>query len=99
MTEGYSVDLDQLDAIVSRLSGLARVITEHLTTLDAKTAAVYAGSWAGAAAASHQNAHREWASAATEFVDGITAMSTAARNAHTQYIAAHTANNHMFGRR
>lgn len=99
MTEGYGVDLDQLDSIVSRLSGLAGIINEHLTTLDAKTAAVHAGSWAGAAAEAHETAHREWAAAATEFVDGITAMSAAARNAHTQYTAAHTVNNRMFGRR
>ncbi|WP_067678545.1 WXG100 family type VII secretion target [Nocardia miyunensis] len=99
MNGEYSVDLNQLDDIVTRLSSLAQFIREHLDTLDQKSAAVHAGSWSGAAASAHEIAHREWASAATEFVDGITEMSTAARYAHTQYTAAKTANTHMFGRR
>jgi len=99
MTGEYSVDLDQLDNIVSRLSSLAEFLTDHLSTLDQKSAAAHSGSWTGAAATAHETAHREWASSAKEFVQGINEMSTAARNAHTQYTAAQSANTRMHGRR
>jgi WXG100 family type VII secretion target len=99
VTSEYGVDLDQLDNIVTRLSSLAEFLTDHLNTLDQKSAAVHSGSWTGAAATAHETAHREWSSAARELVQGVRDMSTAARNAHTQYTAAHTANNRMFGRR
>ncbi|MQY19484.1 WXG100 family type VII secretion target [Nocardia macrotermitis] len=99
MTGEYSVDLNQLDDLVTRLSSLAQFINEHLDTLDSKSAAVHAGSWSGTAASAHETAHREWSAAAAEFVAGITEMSTAARNAHTRYTGAATANTRMFGRR
>ncbi len=99
MTGEYGVDLDQLDNIVTRLSSLAGFLTEHLNTLDQKSAAVHSGSWTGATATAHETAHREWSSAARELVHGVREMSIAARNAHTQYVAAHTANTRMFGGR
>jgi WXG100 family type VII secretion target len=99
VTGRCSVDLDRLDNTVSRLSGLAEFVSEHLGTLDQKSAAVHAGSWSGAAADAHETAHREWAAAAAELVEGIQEMSVAARHAHTQYTAAQSANTHMFGRR
>ena len=98
MTGGYGVDLDQLDNIVTRLSSLAGFLTEHLDTLDQKSAAVHSGAWTGATATAHETAHREWSSAARELVQGVRDMSAAARKAHTQYLAAHAANNRMFGR-
>lgn len=94
-----SVNLDQLDDVVTRLSSLAQFVSEHLSTLDQKSAAVHAGSWSGTAASAHETAHREWSSAAAEFVAGIAEMSAAARNAHTQYNAAGSANFRMFRRR
>lgn len=99
MNGEYSVDLNQLDDIVTRLSSLAQFVEDRLDTLDRKSAAVHAGAWSGAAASAHETAHREWISAATEFVAGIAEMGSAARNAHIQYTAAKTANTLMFGRR
>jgi WXG100 family type VII secretion target len=98
MTGEYSVDLDQLDNIVTCLSSLAGFLTEHLDTLDQKSTAVHSGSWSGAAATAHETAHHEWASAARELVQGVNDMSTAARYAHTQYAAAQSANHRMFKR-
>ncbi|MBU3060686.1 WXG100 family type VII secretion target [Nocardia sp. NEAU-G5] len=99
MTGEYSVDLEQLDNIVTRLSSLAGFLTEHLDTLDHKSASVHSGSWTGATATAHETAHREWAAAARELVQGVRDMSTAARNAHTQYTAVQSANTRMFRRR
>ncbi|WP_216897637.1 WXG100 family type VII secretion target [Nocardia alni] len=99
MSGEYEVDLNQLDNVVSRLSSLVGFISEHLDTLDQKSAAVHSGSWQGAAATAHENAHREWSAAAREFVDGVKDMGTVARNAHTQYTAVDTANTRMFGHR
>ncbi|MFI5777127.1 WXG100 family type VII secretion target [Nocardia sp. NPDC051570] len=99
MTDEFSVDLEQLDNVVTRLSSLTAFISDHLTTLDQKVAAVHAGSWSGAAAAAHQQAHSEWSAAAAEFVDGVAEMSSAARNAHGQYTSSVNANTRMFGRR
>jgi len=99
VTGEYSVDLDQLDNIVARLSSLAGFLTEHLNTLDQRTAAVHSGSWTGATSTAHESAHREWASAARELVQGISDMRAAARNAHTQYTAVQSANTRMFRRR
>ena len=99
MTGEYSVDLEQLDNIVTRLSSLAGFLTEHLDTLDQKSTVVHSGSWTGATVTAHENAHREWASAARELVQGVRAMSTTARNAHGQYTAVQSANARMFRRR
>ncbi len=99
MNGEYEIDPGQLDDVVNRLTNLAAFISEHLDTLDQKSAAVHSGSWQGAAATAHENAHREWSAAAREFVDGVKNMGTAARNAHTQYTAVDTANTRMFGRR
>ncbi|MBU3060927.1 WXG100 family type VII secretion target [Nocardia sp. NEAU-G5] len=99
MSSGYTVDLEQLDNIVTRLSSLVGFITEHLDTLDQKAASVHAGSWSGAAAAAHEIAHREWSTAAREFVQGVDDMTTAARSAHTSYTAAVDSNTRMMSRR
>lgn len=96
MTGEHSVDLDQLDNIVTRLSSLAGFLTEHLKTLDQKSAAVHSGSWSGATATAHETAHREWASAAQELVQGIKDMSTAARSAHSNYGSTSAVNTRMF---
>ncbi|MGF6887174.1 WXG100 family type VII secretion target [Nocardia sp. GAS34] len=95
MTVPFDVDLDELDDLVACLKNLAVFITEHLDVLDQKTAAVHTGSWSGAAADTHRQAHREWSAAAREFRDGIAAMSTAAREAHDHYSSAKNTNNSM----
>lgn len=95
----FSVDLAELDAVVSRLSGLSGFISDHLAELDRRVAAVHNGSWSGRAATAHKTAHDEWTAAAAEFVQGVTDMSFAARAAHEHYTYATTANTKMFRRR
>ncbi len=47
MSEEFSVDLDQLDGLVTHLSNLVGLLSERLDDLDQRSAAVHAGSWAG----------------------------------------------------
>ncbi|MFF0494035.1 WXG100 family type VII secretion target [Nocardia sp. NPDC004068] len=97
MSEAFDVDLDRLESVVARLSGLAGFVDDHLATLDRKVAAVHAGSWTGVAAEAHRTAHREWAAGAAEFVAGISEMSAAARQAHGHYSEAQDVNDKMLG--
>lgn len=95
MTEPFSVDLDQLDGLITQLSNLSTFLAERLGDLDQRAAAVHAGAWSGAAAAAHEAAHREWAAGAREFSDGVAAMGVALRQAHGHYSTAQTVNGSM----
>jgi len=95
MTEPFSVDLDQLDGLVTQLANLNTFLTERLDDLDQRAAAVHAGSWTGAAATAHETAHREWAAGAREFGAGVAAMGAALRDAHGHYSTAQYTNSSM----
>ncbi|WP_084477726.1 WXG100 family type VII secretion target [Nocardia jejuensis] len=97
MSEEFSVDLNDLDAIVTRLSDLANFIGDQLSDLDRKVAAVRSGSWDSAGAVAYADAHSEWLSGAKELAEGVTDMGVVARNAHGHYTAAIGANTRMFG--
>lgn len=99
-SDEFSVNLDELDDLVTRLTSLVGFITEHLSVLDQRVASLHTGgTWQGVAADAHQKAHAEWSSAAKEFVDGVADLGTAARNAHNQHSSAITANTRMFRHR
>ena len=91
----FSVDLNHLDDIVARLSGLSGFISDHLDGIDDKVAALAGTGWEGAAAQAYADAHREWAVGAREFVEGIRDMSDAARKAHERYSNAINVNYKM----
>ncbi|WP_225731090.1 MULTISPECIES: WXG100 family type VII secretion target [unclassified Nocardia] len=95
MSSEFSVDLDQLDQIVSRLNGLAGFLRDHLDELDRKVATLRRGSWESAAANAYSEAHTQWLTAAREFADGVAAMSAAAQQAHGRYTRAVDVNRRM----
>ncbi|MGF6886624.1 WXG100 family type VII secretion target [Nocardia sp. GAS34] len=95
MTEPFSVDLDQLDSLVTHLANLATFLTDRLDDLDRRAAAVHEGSWSGAAATAHETAHREWAVGAREFAEGVAAMREGLRRAHGHYSTAQSVNGSM----
>ncbi|WP_433523021.1 WXG100 family type VII secretion target [Nocardia pseudovaccinii] len=95
MSSQFSVDLDQLDQIVSRLNGLAGSLHDHLDELDHKVAALHSGSWESAAASAYAEAHSQWLAAAREFAEGVAAVSDAACKAHTRYSTAADVNKQM----
>ncbi|WP_062982868.1 WXG100 family type VII secretion target [Nocardia anaemiae] len=95
MSSQFSVDLDQLDRIVSRLNGLAGFLHDHLDELDHKVAALHSGSWESAAASAYADAHSQWLTAAREFAEGVAAVSDAAQKAHGRYTRAIDVNRRM----
>ncbi|PPJ31734.1 WXG100 family type VII secretion target [Nocardia nova] len=95
MGSQFSVDLDHLDQIVSRLSGLAEFIGDHLNDIQQRVAGLQGTGWEGLAARANDDAHREWVSGAQELVDGIREMSDAAKQAHGAYTRALELNRRM----
>ncbi|WP_067864232.1 WXG100 family type VII secretion target [Nocardia shimofusensis] len=92
---GFSVDLDELDQIVARLSGLAGFIEDHLDEIDDKVATLAGTGWESIAAQAYTDAHRQWALGAREFTDGIRSMSDAAQRARNRYSSAADVNKQM----
>ncbi|NKY44313.1 WXG100 family type VII secretion target [Nocardia cerradoensis] len=95
MASQFSVDLDHLDQIVTRLAGLAGFIGDHLTDIEQRVASLQGSGWEGVAAQAYDDAHREWISGAKELVDGVREMSDAAKQAHTGYTRALELNRRM----
>ncbi|MFQ6397629.1 WXG100 family type VII secretion target [Nocardia sp. KC 131] len=96
MSSRFSVDLDHLDEIVARLSGLAGFVREHLDEIDDRVATLTGSGWEGVAAQAYTEAHAQWASGAREFVEGVKDVSDAAKAAHTRYTTAVDTNYKMF---
>ncbi|MGY4102493.1 WXG100 family type VII secretion target [Nocardia sp. R16R-3T] len=96
MSSEFSVDLDHLDEIVARLSGLAGFISDHLDEIDNRVATVVGGGWEGVAAQAYSEAHTQWVTGAREFVEGVRDMSDAAKVAHARYTRAVDTNYKMF---
>ncbi|MFQ6391994.1 WXG100 family type VII secretion target [Nocardia sp. KC 131] len=95
MSSHFSVDLDHLDQIVSRLSGLAGFVADHLDEIDDKVAVLHGSGWESVAAQAYADAHRQWVTGAREFAEGIRDMSDAARKAHDRYTTAIELNRQM----
>lgn len=92
----FSVDLEHLDDVVARLSNLVGFLTEQLGQIDDRVATLQGGSWGSAAALTYADAHRQWASGAIEFAEGVQEMHDAAKAAHERYTAAFDTNYKMF---
>ncbi|MGA4786671.1 WXG100 family type VII secretion target [Nocardia sp. AB354] len=88
MASRFSVDLEHLDHIVSRLVGLAGYIEDHLSDIEQRVASLQGTGWEGLAARAYDDAHREWISGARELVEGVKDMSDAAKEAHAAYTRA-----------
>ncbi|PPJ22490.1 WXG100 family type VII secretion target [Nocardia nova] len=88
MASRFSVDLEHLEHIVSRLSGLAAFIEDHLSDIEQRVASLQGTGWEGLAARAYDDAHREWISGARELVEGVKDMSDAAKEAHAAYTRA-----------
>ncbi|MGX1776471.1 WXG100 family type VII secretion target [Nocardia brasiliensis] len=97
MSSEFSVDLEHLDQIVSRLSGLAGFVADHLDEIDDRVAALHGTGWESVAAQAYTDAHRRWVTGAREFVEGVREMSDAAKQAHGRYTRAIELNSKMLG--
>ncbi|MFI9633601.1 WXG100 family type VII secretion target [Nocardia sp. NPDC051929] len=96
MNSRFSVDLDHLEEVVARLSGLAGFIGEHLDEIDGRVATLTGTGWESVAARAYAEAHTQWVTGAREFVEGVRDMSDAAKAAHTRYTRAVDTNYKMF---
>ncbi|MDO3649490.1 WXG100 family type VII secretion target [Nocardia mangyaensis] len=95
MSTEFSVDMEQLDQIVTRLAGLAGFVADHLDQIDDQVAKLQGSTWEGLAADAYRIAHQQWIVGAREFAEGIGDMSNAAKAAHGRYSAAADANKRM----
>ncbi|UFS99125.1 WXG100 family type VII secretion target [Nocardia huaxiensis] len=91
----FSVNLDELDNIVARLSALAGFLTEKLDLVDDKVATLAGTGWESVAAQAYTDAHRQWVCGAREFAEGVDDCSAAARTAHGRYSTAAEVNRQM----
>ena len=95
MASQFSVDLEHLDQVVARLTGLAGFIDDHLDDIHQRVTELQGTGWEGIAARAYDDAHREWIAGAKEFVDGVRDMSDAAKAAHAAYTRALETNRRM----
>ncbi|MQY31346.1 WXG100 family type VII secretion target [Nocardia aurantia] len=98
MDSELRVDLERLDDIVARLSGLAGFVTEKLDSIDDAVASFAPGVWNSEAAAAYQDAHRRWAREARDFAEGVRTAHEAARLAHAKVSRAVELNGRMLGK-
>ncbi|MBF6227072.1 WXG100 family type VII secretion target [Nocardia abscessus] len=97
MTDSFSVDLDQVQQIIARLTGLAGFIADHVDQIDDKAAELLSGTgWEGVAAQAYGTLQQQWSAGAREFVKGIHDMNAAAATAHSAYTDAGTVNTRLF---
>jgi WXG100 family type VII secretion target len=94
VTSAFEVDLDHLDAVTARIAGLVGFTEDTFTGVEQRVTALHR-TWTGAAAATHAEAHRDWAEGAADVRDGIAAMRAAAAAAHAAYSEAITTNMRM----
>lgn len=95
MGDTFSVDLNQVEDIMTRLAALSSYILDQLEALDNQVAGLSA-SWSGQAAAAHAAAHAQWVVGAKDFAHGVADMAAAAKSAHANYSASFDANTRMF---
>lgn len=96
MTSEFSIDLDHLEQVVTRLGGLVGTVSGNLDELVSRVSALLqSGEWTGAAAAAYAATHEEWVTGARELVEGLGQMQQAAKTAHTAYADAEEMNVRM----
>ncbi|MET8800952.1 WXG100 family type VII secretion target [Nocardia sp. NPDC004568] len=95
MPSEFQVDLEDLDQIVGRLSGLAGFLADNLDDIDDKVATLQGTGWESVAAQAYADAHRQWSAGAREFADGVRTAADAARAAHDRYTRAIDVNSRM----
>jgi WXG100 family type VII secretion target len=96
VTDGrFAVDLDHLDRVVARLTGLTGFLNDTFDAIDRQVKTLHSGSWDGAAARTHAEAHRAWLGAAQEFAQGVADVTAAAKQAHARYTEGVDVNTRM----
>ncbi len=93
--DAYSIDLGELDTIVSDLEALERELESTTNDLERQIARLHE-SWEGEAAVAQREAHQEWERGMNDMRAALAQMRTAARTAHGNYTLAQTTNLSMW---
>jgi WXG100 family type VII secretion target len=88
MTGEYGVDLEHLDNVVAKLTGLTGFLTDTFDEINRRVTTLHITSWEGVAAQAYTEAHSQWLTGAREFTQGVTDATDAARAAHGHYTQA-----------
>ncbi len=77
----FTVDLDELDAVIGDLTGFETRFSGRLAELDDLINALHL-TWTGEAAGAQKGAHEQWRSGALEMHHALVEMREAAQRAH-----------------
>ncbi|MFD0363566.1 WXG100 family type VII secretion target [Nocardia sp. GCM10030253] len=97
MADSFRVDLEELDDIATQLRGFVGFLTESVSGIQQRTAALQS-SWTGPSATAANDAITKWVAGAQDVAEGIETMRATATAARDRYQAAITTNLQMLGR-
>lgn len=83
----FSVDVEQLDELVTRLGRFGRALEAVESDVQARMHRVHAV-WQGVAAQEHAAAHARWRKGSADAAEALQTMRTIAATAHENYSAA-----------
>ena len=87
----YSVDLEELDGVITRMAKFDTALDEHMAKLDARIDRLHK-TWTGDAAVAQKAEHDKWMQAAREMRHAMATMRSAGKTAHANYTRAINAN-------
>jgi WXG100 family type VII secretion target len=91
----FTVDLDEVTALVARAEAFGAQVGETSSRLEREVAGLHL-TWTGLAADADQRAHREWTAGAREMADALAELTGLAQHAHNEYLSAATDNHRMW---
>jgi WXG100 family type VII secretion target len=91
----FAIDLELLAALVERMTACGNRLVEVQDDVDARVKRVH-GTWTGAAAAQHVQAHERWIAGARQMHEALIVLRSIASMAEENYGAAIQANAQMW---
>ena len=93
----FSVDLEQLDELITRLTRLGRTLQSVQADVQFRMNRVHAA-WHGVAADEHAAAHARWRAGSEQVHEALQSMRSVAATAHENYSAAIRVNGALWAR-
>ncbi len=87
MSAGFSVDLEQLEELVSQMARFGHALESVQTDVQSRMNRVHAV-WRGVAADEHAAAYARWHDGSTDLHQALQTMRTIAATAHENYSSA-----------
>lgn len=89
------MDLDALDELVARMARLQDQVARACRDAEARVRELR-GTWSGVAASGYVAADEQWKTGAGEAQEALAVLRSVASTAHSNYVAAVTANRRMW---